>query len=102
MVFCDSCNLCVHQACYGLPSLPQGGWLCRACTVGQGRHTSCVLCSSTGGALKRVRCVGVGVGASSVPPLEGHSRELIRCVCVCVCARARACVRVCNLTSTHV
>lgn len=24
MVFCDSCNICVHQACYGITTIPPG------------------------------------------------------------------------------
>ena len=24
MVFCDSCNICVHQACYGITVIPDG------------------------------------------------------------------------------
>lgn len=24
MVFCDSCNICVHQACYGITVIPEG------------------------------------------------------------------------------
>ena len=24
MVFCDKCNICVHQACYGITAIPSG------------------------------------------------------------------------------
>ncbi|XP_053623698.1 PHD finger protein rhinoceros [Plodia interpunctella] len=50
MVFCDSCNICVHQACYGITVIPDGQWLCRPC--GDGVRPMCVLCPNVGGAMK--------------------------------------------------
>uniref|UniRef100_A0A2R5LP54 PHD finger protein rhinoceros n=1 Tax=Ornithodoros turicata TaxID=34597 RepID=A0A2R5LP54_9ACAR len=53
MVFCDACDLCVHQACYGITSIPEGSWLCRTCALGI--RPSCLLCPNTGGAMKSTR-----------------------------------------------
>nr|VZI46322.1 unnamed protein product [Spirometra erinaceieuropaei] len=54
LVFCDGCLVCVHQACYGIPTLPEGSWLCRRCEMGAKSTTRCALCPNTGGAMKLV------------------------------------------------
>ncbi|XP_028839245.1 protein Jade-1 isoform X2 [Denticeps clupeoides] len=53
MVFCDKCNICVHQACYGILKVPQGNWLCRTCALGV--QPKCLLCPKRVGALKPTR-----------------------------------------------
>ncbi|KAK9751351.1 Enhancer of polycomb-like [Popillia japonica] len=53
MVFCDSCNICVHQACYGITRIPEGQWLCCTCALSQ--RPDCVLCPNKGGAMKCTR-----------------------------------------------
>ncbi|XP_041049307.1 E3 ubiquitin-protein ligase Jade-2 isoform X3 [Carcharodon carcharias] len=53
MVFCDKCNICVHQACYGILKVPLGSWLCRTCALGV--QPKCLLCPKRGGALKPTR-----------------------------------------------
>ncbi|XP_062514067.1 protein Jade-1-like isoform X2 [Corticium candelabrum] len=54
MIFCDVCNVCVHQACYGIQVIPDGCWLCRPCMQNV-QHPECVLCPNEGGALKPIR-----------------------------------------------
>merc|ERR1712226_1836440 len=47
MVFCDGCDICVHQACYGIQTVPEGSWLCRTCALGI--KPQCILCPRVGG-----------------------------------------------------
>jgi hypothetical protein len=53
MVFCDGCNLAVHQACYGIDKIPKGSWLCAPCQ--QSLKPQCILCPNSGGAMKSTR-----------------------------------------------
>ncbi|GLV38944.1 Alhambra [Carabus blaptoides fortunei] len=56
LVYCDGqgCTVAVHQACYGIVTVPTGPWYCRKCeSQERSARVRCELCPSKDGALKR-------------------------------------------------
>eukprot|EP00903_Cladosiphon_okamuranus_P005493 g5476.t1 len=54
IVYCSSCNMGVHQTCYGISEIPTKEWYCSPCAAGVHPSTlACRFCPIKGGALKR-------------------------------------------------
>uniref|UniRef100_A0A7S3YZ57 PHD-type domain-containing protein n=1 Tax=Lotharella globosa TaxID=91324 RepID=A0A7S3YZ57_9EUKA len=54
MVYCDKCNIAVHQSCYGVKVIPEGDWFCDKCRDGlEDKDVKCRLCSTRGYAFKK-------------------------------------------------
>ena len=55
IVFCDSCNIAVHQDCYGIIFIPPGPWLCRVCLQNNMRsqRPRCIVCPGIEGPMKQ-------------------------------------------------
>lgn len=68
ILFCDSCNMAVHQKCYGVARIPKGDWLCKGCSQDL---------SSTIGAMEK-KAVMVAEKIPDIPKFEQHLRALQR------------------------
>ena len=59
ILFCDECNVPVHQACFGAGAreVPEGDWFCDTCRLGKvtGKKikAECIFCPQPSGVLKR-------------------------------------------------
>ena len=77
-MFCDKCEFWVHQACYGITSIPSGKWLCSPCSIGAYSTTiKCVLCPNYGGAMKVTKYGGKWAHVSCASWIPEASIEFV-------------------------
>lgn len=51
IVYCSSCDVAVHQACYGISHIPEDDWYCEPCS-NRVKFPTCLVCPVEGGAFK--------------------------------------------------
>eukprot|EP01135_Chromosphaera_perkinsii_P001855 Nk52_evm4s212 gene=Nk52_evmTU4s212 len=83
IVFCDGCDIAVHQYCYGIETIPDGIWLCNRCAMGK-NDAKCALCPIKEGAMKPTDKKGVWAHVSCglwIPEIGFKNAELMEPIC---------------------
>ncbi|CAM9820978.1 unnamed protein product, partial [Phaeothamnion confervicola] len=93
IVFCERCDIAVHQSCYRVGKIPRGDWFCRPCELLQGTDAEmstvrthciskgptefgCALCPNRGGAM-----VPMAAPAAAAPAAGGPLARWCHAVC---------------------
>lgn len=79
IVFCEGCNMAVHQSCYGIKNIPDGDWFCDSCVLSC--RPTCVICHKKDGAFK-VCLGGVSQSENGAPPQGSReSKQWVHVLC---------------------
>lgn len=73
ILFCDGCDMAVHQKCYNVPTVPKGDWFCRDCL-----QEDAVVPQTNGAVKPSVTITESEEQVPDIPEFERHLRVMQR------------------------